>query len=346
MAKGPSDYTVEEIDPRDCEAVAAAYEAAWSGDPEPPLDIRRRCDWLYLANPAGRARILVLRSPTGDAVGMQAVAPRTFWINRSPRTLGLLCDLVVHKDHRSRLPALQLLRATRACADHEGWPIYAVPNERALRTFRQLDQNRYVDRPRVARPLRHRGYLSPRLGFSAAPVAWGLDALANAWDTLNSIGSGRHGVESPDEIDVTAHDALWQRVMPAVCMGERSGRFLRWRFWEEPDRRSRMLTIARSGDYGLAGYAIATFDNGHCSIRDLLIDSDSIPPRPALALLLRAARDLGSLSVSFRVRPDDAIARAFRTLGLREREHETVVWYGDAREQFARSHFTRADEDV
>lgn len=346
MTSSANGYSIELIDPADSDAVAAAYGASWAGDSAPPLDIRRRCEWLYLGNPAGRARIFALQSPAGTPVGMLAVAPRRFSMGGKLRTLGLLCDFIVHKSHRTGLPALLLQRAARRSAEAAGWGTYAVPNPKSLRVIQRLGGQTAIQRPRMARPMRHHGYLSRSSYLPLTGVAWGLDILTWAWDVGLSTALRRYGTEWRDDFDVVPHDALWKRVAPSVCMGERNSAFLRWRFQEEPNRNNLVLAILCRNSTELAAYAVGELHGQSFGLRDLLIDRTAIPARSAIALLLRRVRAIGAASISFHGCTDPTALRALRLLGFRDREFETVLIHGCSKSDVAGLQLTRADEDV
>lgn len=346
MSAATPGYSIERLDPANREIVAETYTAAWAGDPAPPLDIRQRCEWLYLGNPAGHARVFGLRSPDGAMVGMLALAPRQFSIDGKPRTLGLLCDFIVHRAHRTGLPALLLQRAARRCADTEGWGTYAVPNDKSLRLIQRLGRQVQVQRPRLARPLRHYEYLQRRFSRPVAQAAWGLDTLTRAWDVGLSMSSRRHGTEWRDGFDVRAHDTLWRRVAPSVCMGVRDGSFLNWRFMEESNCRNLVLVVTRAHGSDLAAYAVGAVHDDTFEIRDFLIDPSAVSPRAAIGLVMRRARAIGAASVSVRASADRSVTGAFRLLGLRPREYESVLYGGLTPTECADLQLTRADEDV
>jgi len=346
MSAATTGYSVEQVDPRDRDIVISTYSAAWAGDAAPPLDMRSRCEWLYLSNPAGLARIFALRAPSGDSVGMLAMVPRRFSFTGSVRTMGLLCDFIVHRAHRTGMPALMLQRAARRCAESIGWGTYAIPNDKSLRLIQRMGGQIIAERPRVARPLRHYAYLRRRSNLPVAPAALGLDTLAHAWDVGLSTGPRRYRSEWRDEFDIAAHDSLWLRVAPAARMGERSGTFLRWRFSYEPNRTSPILAITRARSSKLVAYAVGELHDETFEVRDFLWDPAEISPVAFIGMIMRRARAIGAGSASFRTCPDARIGRAFGLLGLRPRESETVLYFGLSPSESTGLHLTRADEDV
>src|SRR5208283_335035 len=71
-----------------------------------------RFSWLYLENPAGRARTWFIRDSTGDAVGVTSLFPRAVWLAGTPAVCGQVGDFGVDIGFRSLGPATMLQRAT------------------------------------------------------------------------------------------------------------------------------------------------------------------------------------------------------------------------------------------
>lgn len=341
----PATYTIAQLDPHDSETVAGVYRAAWAGDMAAPSSIRARLEWLYCANPAGRAEILVLRAPDESPVGMLALVPRRFWVGGTTQTLGMLCNFIVHRDHRTLLPALQLQRAARELARARGWGTYAIPNERSLPLIRRLGEQTVALRPRLARVIRHREYLLRHSATLGALASWPLDTAVWAWDcTLTMFAAGlcaEWGTAFGHEFD-----NLWDRVRPHACMGERSAQFLTWRFRDEPDRTNRVLSIVQRRTGQLVSYAVGTIAADAFEIRDFLHAADQRSLRAAIGLTMRQLRDLGIAKVSFRLAADLPTTSAFRMLGFRPREAESVFIHGVNAHRLASAQITRADEDV
>lgn len=341
---GPG-YTVATLDAHDVDAVADTYVRSWAGEPAPPLDIRTRCEWFYLANPAGAARILRLQSTAGEPVGMLALVPRTFWFAGRPATMGLLCDFIVHRDHRTVMPALKLQRAARELATQLGWGTYAIPNERSLPLLRRLGGHVQFDRPRLVRVMRHKSYIEPKSRALAWAGSGALDIAYRAWDYAHARradeleASWTHGFDG-------RFDDLWQRMRRTASMGERSAEFLAWRFGREPGRANETIAVKDARTGRLVAYAVGQPTDSTFEIRDFASDVSPERLTPCLAAIVRRLRSTPVRSITCRLSADAATTTAFYRLGFRPRESESVFIYACPGSQASPSQLTRADEDV
>src|SRR5688500_13696162 len=106
-----SGYTVREAsldDTADTSALFGVWDAAY------PAALAPRFDWLYRRNPAGPARVWLLCTPTGEAVGGLSVFPRRFWAGGRHLSGAIVGDMIVLPAHRTLGPALMLQRAVQA----------------------------------------------------------------------------------------------------------------------------------------------------------------------------------------------------------------------------------------
>jgi hypothetical protein len=339
------DYTVESIDATDRAAVVLAYESAWAGDPEPPLDFGTRCDWLYAANPAGHARLLRLRTSTNESVGMVAVVPRRFWLGDSSFTLGLLCDFIVHRGHRTLMPAMLLQRSARELADRVFGGTYAIPNDKSLPVIRRLGDNLVEQRPRLARVMKSHSYLAQRSATLARVTSWPLDRAAAAWDYLVAATRPRLHAEWLDAFD-DRFDDLWRRRPSSTCLGERSFQHLHWRFASEPGRKNKIIGVFDQPTGQLVAYCVGTHTDRAFEIRDFLCCLNPAGLRACLASMIRQVRSLDVDSISFRLFANQMLVSCFRQLAFRTREFESLFLHTPLPGIPFPAQITRGDEDV
>lgn len=338
-------YTISRVDPHDSDTVASVYRSAWAGDIAAPSLNQSRLEWLFCANPAGSAEVLVLRASDESPVGMLALVPRRFWVSGSPKMLGMLCNFVVHRDHRTLLPALTLQRAAREVAGARGWGTYAIPNEKSLPLIRRLGEQTAVLRPRLARVIRHQEYLRRRSAILANLASGPLDTAVWARDyAIAMFAEGQRAEWGADFGE--DFDKLWARVRPSACMGERTAQFLNWRFRDEPGRTNQVLSIFKRRTGDIVSYAVGTIANDAFEIRDFLHAADPRSLRAAIGLTMRRLRELGIAKVSFRISADSPTRHAFRMVGFRPRETDTILMHRTNVRNFGSVQFTRADEDV
>jgi hypothetical protein len=339
------DYTVEQIDVRDRNAVVLAYESAWAGDGEPPVEIGARYHWLYAGNPAGHAELLGLRTSSGQSVGMLAVVPRRFWVDDTPFTLGLLCDFIVHRGHRTLMPALLLQRAAREVADRIGSGTYAIPNDKSLPVIHRLGGNVVRRRPRFARVMRSHYYFVRRSATLARIASRPMDAAAAAWDfVVANLRPWLHA-EWLTAFD-DRFDDLWRRTQRTNCIGERSSEYLSWRFGKEPGGHNETLGVFDRRTGVLMAYSVGSRTGRTFEMRDFLCCLDSTGQMVCLALMMRHIRRLDIDSVSFRLYSEQNLAACFNRMGFRAREFESVFFHSRLPDSRLPNLLTRADEDV
>lgn len=276
---------------------------------------------------------------------MVAIVPRRFWVGDSSFTLGLLCDFIVHRAHRTLMPALLLQRAAREVADGVFGGTYAIPNDKSLPVIGRLGDHLVQQRPRLARVMKSRSYLAQRSAALARVAGWPLDTAAAAWDYLVAAMRPRLHADWLTTFD-DRFDELWHRRQPSTCLGERSSQYLRWRFGSEPGRRSRTLGVFDRRTGQLMAYCVGTHANRTFEMRDFLCYLDPNGLRACLALMMQQVRTLDVDSVSFRLYANQSVTACFRQLAFRAREFESVFLHSPTASTRFPDQITRADEDV
>ena len=228
----------------------------------PDLAHRRRFDWLYRANPAGRAWAwFVYDEGTKEIVGVASVFPHDVWIGERLERCGQVGDFAVDASHRSLGPAVMLQRATFEPVDRGALAFCydCPPHEQGMATFRRLGIDATCRTVQFARPLRAERLVEKRLG--RGPLAATVTALANgllrAWSGWRraepGIEIGEHGGRFDEEFS-----RLDREVGGAgVVRSRRFAEDLNWRYRDDPLHRYRVLTARRRGEL-LAFVVVAT----------------------------------------------------------------------------------------
>lgn len=306
-----------------------------------------RAEWLYANNPAGPAEILALRDQIDGWVGMVAIIPRQIWIDGAERDGAYLCDFFVHPAHRTLLPALSLQRAAKQRLLDTGRVNYAIPNERSLPIFARLGAEQILQRLRWSRPIRSKPFLVRKgIGFPLLLVSHLLDAVSLAYDRVHSTQSQGIRAEWAADFD-RRFDDLWSSVAETgVSIGERSARFLRWRFLEEPGHENRILCLTEMKTGRLIGYLIGEITQGGFFCRDLLIATSRRGEAGVLSRAALAVRVLGVTGISVRVVGPDDLMRALYVAGFRQRDPESVFIRNVPTGIHGPWYLTTSDEDV
>jgi hypothetical protein len=284
-----------------------------------------RFQWLYQRNPDGPAiSWLALDEGSGQIVGTTAVCPRRVRIGGTGRDVIAwnCCDFSIRSRYRTLGTAIKLRRAARAGVDAgQSHFLYAHPNERMLAVHLQVGHYPLGKMVRHAKPLRTSSGL--RSVDKAASIALRVMG-ARPW---------RHTSDETELVDMwpvaaldDLFDAASRRLGTTVVV--RDGRYLDWRFRQNPMERSEMIVTRRRGR--LTGYLLFTLKEEVGLVKDWL----AIDP-PAVDALFRSLiaemrrRDAPSISVTaLESHPD--LARLTALGFLRRRDSTTAVVYANA----------------
>ena len=129
----------------------------------PDIDLSARLRWYYLDGPEGPGRVMLLvaTGPEGETVvGCEGIGVRRFAVAGQPGPVraGLLGDLAVERSHRTLMPALSLVRASRNVA-RELTMHYGFPNAAAAPLFERIGYRTLGTLTRWVRVIRHGSYI-------------------------------------------------------------------------------------------------------------------------------------------------------------------------------------------
>lgn len=291
----------------------------------PDLAHRRRFDWLYRDNPAGRAWAwFVYDEGTKEIVGVASVFPHEVWIGERLERCGQVGDFAVDATHRSLGPAVMLQRATFAPVDAGALAFCydCPPHDQGMATFRRLGIDATCRTEQFARPLRAERLVDKRLG--RGPVAATVTALANG---LLRASSARRRTEPGVEIGehTGRFDAEFSRLDREVgeiggadvVRSRRCAEDLNWRYRDDPLHRYRVLTARRRGE--LLAFVVVSTAGDDAVVVDLF---GRLAGDLAAALLDAAAavlRSAGVQTLRMTVGEDAAGREAMRRGGFRPR---------------------------
>jgi len=289
----------------------------------------RRFDWLYLANPSGRAQVWAAEdSQTGAMVGASAVFPRLLYENGRERMGFVLGDFCIHPGYRSLGPAVLLQRASIEEMSLAKQMIgYDLPSANMMAIQRRLGMSSRDRLARLAKPLRTDRRVAARIEMPS--VAKGVSMIGNR--VLKLRDQMRH---SGAKEEITQQSGPCQEEFNAlaaevsgnygVCVA-RTASYLNWRYLGHPFARFEMLIARRDGL--LKNYLVMHQEGEDARIVDLF----GIPDPTLLAgLILRAVelmRGHGAMTVSAPLLASHPWIPLFERLGFRERDSCPVIFY-------------------
>jgi hypothetical protein len=218
----------------------------------PDLPHARRFDWLYRANPDGAAWSWFVCEPSGRAVGVTSLFPRSVWLADKTAMCGQVGDFAIAASHRSLGPAVMLQKATFGPVDNGALAFCydCPPHQAGMSTFRRLGMKPNCRVDRYALPLRVEGRLRKRLGPGAAvPAVAGnlLLRMSRRWrqkPNTKSLNIGEHLGPFTEEFsrldDEVPHDS--------IIRGRRTTPLLNWRYREDPLQQYHVFTARESGE--------------------------------------------------------------------------------------------------
>lgn len=289
-----------------------------------------RFEWLYLANPHGKARAWVAtESATGRGIGAAAAFPRRMLVQGSIREGYVLGDFCIDQQHRSLGLAIQLQRAClEQVATTSQHIAYDFPSDRMMAIYRRMQISPAGQIVRWAKPLRANRQLANILKYPAlaGAMAVPLNALLK-WRDSASFSNSKWTVTEQqgscnEEFTQLAH-SIGTRYGSCV---ERSAEYLNWRYLRHPLVRHQILTARQGAE--LRGYVVFSHTGEDAKIVDLFGFSDTAMWAALVARVVRVARDRGVATLSFAALSVSPWSGLLKTWGFHPREAAPVVVYG------------------
>jgi|SRR5208337_806092 len=229
-----------------------------------------RFSWLYLENPAGRARTWFIRDSTGDAVGVTSLFPRAVWLAGTPAVCGQVGDFGVDIGFRSLGPATMLQRATfePVLRGELAFCYDCPPHEKGMAMFYRLGLKEDCRMHWYAKLLRTDRQLKRILGDGVG------GASARAANLVLRIIS--RGIKGPSGVEFGLHtgdfgpefSTLDEAVSSSGAVRiRRRAEDLNWRYRVNPYQQFETLTARRNGE--LIAYVIISMTDNDASVIDL-----------------------------------------------------------------------------
>jgi GNAT superfamily N-acetyltransferase len=315
-------------------------------------------DMFYQSNPDGAASCFVARDQEQRLVGAIALFPRRMMVNGNVLKTAVAGDLAIRKDHRGTglaqmLRALMLAQIQKSDLDF----VYGTANVISKKVLEKGEFQAIGDTVRMVKVLRTERYIRRYL-------KWPLLARAVAAPT-DAVLKRRYRKYSPAMEDVyrwdvlsaadARFDGLWQEARSMYSIiGERSARFLNWRFVNCPYKSFQIFGLGRRKDGELVGYVVYQPTAEGVHIEDFFATEPDRMLRILLSEFLKFQRQKGADAVTFYFLGDEKITRMFEQFGFVRRggARSMVIHINDNHPQRndilnpRRWHFLYADNDV
>jgi hypothetical protein len=287
----------------------------------------KRYQWIYERNPQGAVGCWLVNDAGGAAAGVAAAFPQTIHGSRRLWRAGVAGDFVVDKAHRAIGPALMLQKAlAKSCAhDAQFDVVYGFANQAARAVQVRAGFKDLGPATDLRKVIRTEAALVRRYGTAGRVAAPMVDAAIALMDRRS-----RPSTHELRCVDVAAFDTrfddLWARVAPLLPFtGERSSRYLTWRFRENPHIRYQTLAAERTDIEALAGYLVWYVRANELIVADVIADPSSDALEVLVAQVLKHARHRGVQSVRLRYFGAPERLQPLHRLGFRESESGRYV---------------------
>lgn len=318
--KGFVSYSVIEAD---LESDRATIVGIWAANFEGGEELAdRRYEWIYLRNPAGRARCWLLRhDASGAFVGAAAQFPRVFSFDGRVVRGAIGADYSVLPEHRTLLPAMKLQRVATSEGKRNGISfLYGFPAANSAPVLTRSGYKQLGMRSVLGKPLTTRGRLNRLAGpFMAGLLVPAADLVWHSyWKVRRPPVRRRVVTELLDEFD-DRFDRLWDS-MPGrrALLGVRNREYLNWRFKEAPyPIEYRVWTLQDAGG-DLKGYIVFHTWESRVVVDDVLC----LDEREYLTSLTASFGDMcrrsGHAAITVPYFGDPMLAEALRRDGFRD----------------------------
>ncbi|MHC4116907.1 MAG: GNAT family N-acetyltransferase [Planctomycetota bacterium] len=307
-----------------------AFLKFWNENHDGSLDEKYRA-W-YQDNPAGKATVVLVKDSGNEhPIGCVAVFPRKVSFRGVDLRAGAIGDLLVHKKHRIGGPALTLQRELVSIVEEGQFDfIYGYPNKRAEPVLRRAGFRCLGPRTRLAKLVR----ISERLRKS--DFYRYVDPLLSPWvDAMVKLLTfetwyRRKGGFTCEQIGGFdgRFDGLWMKSrsrFPAV--GERTSKFLRWRYPARTDGEHRVFTISSCSGAELEGYIVYCPDGRSIRIEDLVLPDDRKAIRVFMTQFLRHVRKESIQSVSVHMLANGGVPDILKGFGFVQQRSDRNIYY-------------------
>jgi GNAT superfamily N-acetyltransferase len=250
--------------------------------PRGAADAGDRYPWFYEQNPSGRAATwLGVVEPGRQIIGCGSTYPRTTLVAGEPLRGGVLSDFAVDKAHRIAGCAVAIQRAIVDHSRETGYDfLYGYPNHCALPVIQRVGYEVLGFAVPYSKPLQTGHRLRGQIKNRRLAEALGRPEVAELLGLVVDLGLatldlGRmlhklvaYRVEQLPRADAR-FDELWARRASSRVMGEKTARYLNWRYASHQGAEYRFFCLVERQGGRLAGYLVYSIEDNKAFVADL-----------------------------------------------------------------------------
>jgi len=208
---------------------------------------RGRLDAMYNDSTHGASSWMIYCNDYTDPVGCLSVLPVKIPNRRETATIGINCDMIITREHRTLGPAVMLARSLLKDAGALGYDVLlAMPNEMSMPVFKRVGYKKVGNAIRFSRVLRSRNKVSQiiRNEYVKLIVSYVVD-MSLHFMTLNSFMRLYYWTRRKHihEIDVSINDPDINSILFNEDIDNDTIDFLYWRYGQVGNNESRIFNI-------------------------------------------------------------------------------------------------------
>jgi GNAT superfamily N-acetyltransferase len=287
-------------------------------------------DWLYLANPDGRARAwLAVADKADEAVGVAAAFPRRVRIGGQEMLCWNLGDFAIKPEYRSLGPAVILQRACLETVLDGTVPFaYDHPSCNMMAIYKRMGISETGRVIRFVKLLRVDEKVVKFLKYSV--VASGVSEIGNV--VLSIVDQGllvrrRHGAGALEgRFDDRFGKLERMRAREFQVVGARNEAYLNWRYLDNPLHEHEILTMEAGSQ--LLGYVIIRHEENNATLLDLCaekIEKNATVVDGLVAGVIETLRSKGTLALNAPLLENNPLVPSLKRWGFKARESYPFV---------------------
>jgi hypothetical protein len=313
MSRNPlaNEYLLRRAVEADRESVIAIVSKMWGED------ISERYQWLYLANPHGRALTwLAIEQATGEVVGCTSIFPRKVIVDGVERRGSIGGDCYIDPRARRRGLATALHRISlQEMREHQVDFMYGPPNPNNFAALIKAGSHSVTHFKRFVRPLQ--GSSVYRFAFDRTPSK--LEArLAGLpirlLDRVTKVDARGLLLEPINEFSEEFNVMFEQADTSKGIFLVRDSQYLSWHYLQGTMRKQVPFAIRLDGK--LIGLTALEFADDHAAIVELFTVGDVKLMDATLQLLLSKAATMGCAILEISCTPNGLAASRLQRLGF------------------------------
>lgn len=286
--------------------------------------------WKYESSPYGRAECwIAFHKPSGRYVGAASLYPRVVYVKGEPRNVWVAGDYSVNVDHRGTGLAIMILKKLdRDLRENDKYTwLYGIPNRKSRPLFyragcKRLGYHHKYVKVISAEYLIRKTRIKSRI--ASAPLDWAIRLWSRESRYVRPQGISAVCIDGFDD----RFDLLWKTVrFQYPIIGERTARFLRWRYSDESGKKYSIFALCRNDE--LIGYVVFYVRSQSCFVDDILCHRDLSVAGMLTAEFSRFCRESGFESIHAKYFGSSLFTKVFREYGfhVREKNSDEIVIY-------------------